>query len=81
MEIKVTHVGEDYATIEVNGVEFQTSKGLGETIFEAQEQYDVVQYYSKMDFPAIGSRYEKEGNTYEVANNSVINQTTAKLVK
>jgi hypothetical protein len=30
--IKVTHFGEDYATVEVDGVEFETSLGLGEAI-------------------------------------------------
>ena len=28
-KIKVVHIGEDYSTIEVNGAEFETSKGLG----------------------------------------------------
>lgn len=35
--IKVTHLGEDYATIEVNGEEFQTSLGLGEKLQEILE--------------------------------------------
>lgn len=31
-KIKVTHLGEDYSTIEVNGEEFEASLGLGEAI-------------------------------------------------
>jgi len=30
--IKVTHIGEDYSTIEVDGKAFQASLGLGEAI-------------------------------------------------
>ena len=30
--LKVTHLGEDYSTIEVNGEEFEASLGLGEAI-------------------------------------------------
>lgn len=30
--IKVTHYGEDYATVEIDGVEFETSKGLADAL-------------------------------------------------
>lgn len=32
--IKVTHLGEDYATVEIDGEEFETSLGLGEAILK-----------------------------------------------
>lgn len=32
--IKVTHLGEDYSTIEVDGEEFQASLGLGEALLK-----------------------------------------------
>jgi len=32
--IKVTHLGEDYAIVEINGEEFETSLGFGEALFE-----------------------------------------------
>ena len=35
--IKVTHLGQDYATVEVNGNEFETSLGLGEALLEESE--------------------------------------------
>lgn len=81
MKIEVTHVGEDYATVEVNGVEFETSKGLGEAIIEEQENIITHNYLSRNDLPALGSTFEVEGKTYEVINNSVLNQSTAKRVK
>ena len=28
-KIKVTHLGEDYSTIEINGLEFEASRGIG----------------------------------------------------
>lgn len=81
MKIEVTHFGEDYATIEVNGKEFEVAKGLGEAIVEAQEAEITHNFYSTQDFPAIGSTFEQDGKTYEVVDNAVINQSTAKLVK
>ena len=30
--LKVTHIGEDYATIELNGAEYEISRGLGEAL-------------------------------------------------
>lgn len=36
-KIKVTHLGEDYATVEIDGEEYQTSLGLGEAIFKLTE--------------------------------------------
>lgn len=36
--IIVTHLGEDYATVEINGEEFETSLGLGEAILKAQRK-------------------------------------------
>lgn len=35
--IQVTHLGEDYSTIEVNGTEYEASLGLGEAIMEETE--------------------------------------------
>lgn len=32
--IKVTHFGEDYATVEIDGKEFETSLGLGEALWK-----------------------------------------------
>ena len=37
-EIKVSHLGEDYATIDIEGEEYETSKGLGEALMGALEQ-------------------------------------------
>lgn len=38
--IKVTHIGEDYATIKIKhtGGEFTTSRGIGEAIIKAYER-------------------------------------------
>lgn len=33
-KIKVTHLGEDYSTIEVDGEEYQASLGLGEALLK-----------------------------------------------
>lgn len=32
LDMEVTHIGEDYAKIEVNGEEYETAKGIGEAI-------------------------------------------------
>lgn len=79
--IKVTHFGEDYATVEVNGKEFEVAKGLGEAIVEAQEKTVTHNFYSRNDFPALGSTFEQNGKTYKVTDNAVINQSTAVLVE
>lgn len=80
MQIKVTHIGEDYATIEVDGQEFETSRGLGEAIIEAEESVKTTHFYSKVDFPEIGSVFQIEGNTYRVEDNRVIYESVAKKV-
>lgn len=80
-EIKVTHFGEDYAIIEVNGHEFEVAKGLGEAIVEAQEEIITHNFYSRQDFPEIGSTFEQDGKTYKVIDNTVINQSTSQLVR
>lgn len=81
MKIEVIHFGEDYAVLRVDGAEFEVAKGLGETIVEAQQKVVTHNYYSKQDFPAIGSTFEQEGRTYIVVDNAVLNQSTAELQK
>lgn len=38
--IKVNHLGEDYATIEIDGIEFEASRGLGLAMKQAIK-YDI----------------------------------------
>ena len=37
-------------------------------------------YFSSKDMPAIGSTFEKDGKTWKVTNNSILNQSTAKRI-
>lgn len=41
-EIKVTHLGEDYATVDIEGEEFETSLALGEALIIALEQKQIT---------------------------------------
>ena len=78
-KIKVTHLGEDYATVEVDGVEFQTSLGLGEALLELNKLIE-VNYYSSNTLPAIGEQITRGGDVYEVIDNSTRHISTMKLV-
>ena len=78
--MEITHIGEDYATIEVNGSEFEIAKGLGLAIKEEQLKVVTHNYYSKQDFPKRGSIFETNGIRYEVVDNMVINQSVAKRI-
>ena len=77
MQIKTTHIGEDYALIEVDGEEFQVPRGLGEKIQSEIE----IDYYSHIDFPQLGSVFERDGLTYKVTDNSRRNVITAVLIE
>ncbi len=42
-KIKVTHLGEDYSTIEVNGYEFEASLGLGQELLKVLKEQKKVE--------------------------------------
>lgn len=76
-KIKVTHLGEDYSTIEVKGEEYQGSLGLGEALLKVLKEKQPV-FVGKvkvenMQSPRGGavanqfiiSMYDAEGNLHE----------------
>lgn len=76
--ITVTHLGQDYSTISVNGEEFETSLGLGEAIIEAQKKYIVIQ---SKDGYNIGNKGVFGGRVYKVVDNNRTVLTTYEYVK
>lgn len=54
----------------------KASRGMDKTIKETIE----INYYSRIDFPKLGSIIKKDGKKYRVVDNSVRNITTAELV-
>lgn len=76
--ITVTHLGQDYSTISVNGEEFETSLGLGEAIIEAQKRYIITQSENGHN---IDSTRVFGGRVYKVVDNNRTVLTTYEYVK
>lgn len=60
-KIEVTHLGEDYATVAVNGKEFETSKGLGIAIMSISASLDESYIYPSIK-ALVDYLYEDEEN-------------------